>query len=215
MNHKSIKPGQISSAEKANVLSHALGLLLSLIGFTLLLVKAYDSEDFWKIFSAYVFGGSLILLYAASTFYHAATDPKSKTVLHLADHAAIFILIAGTYTPFLLVGLRSEIHVSFIIILWCIALSGIIYKLFMIKKYKLISTFIYLAMGWMAIFKFGDFYRYLSPQALAWIVIGGISYSVGTIFYSKTHWPFNHAIWHFFVLGGSISHFIAIYFYVY
>jgi hemolysin III len=215
VNLKSIRQDQISSAEKANVLTHAFGLILSLIGFSLLLIKAYQSEDFWKIFSAYVFGGSLILLYAASTFYHAAGDPKVKAVFHLADHAAIFILIAGTYTPFLLVGLRSEVHVSFIIILWGIALSGIIYKVFMIKKYKLISTFIYLAMGWMAIFKFGDFYKYLSLQALIWIVIGGISYSVGTIFYSKTDRPVNHAIWHLFVLGGSISHFIAIYFYVY
>jgi hemolysin III len=205
----------LSSEEKANVWSHATGLVLSLIGSGLLLYKAYLSEDFWKIFSAYVFGGSLILLYTSSTFYHAATDRKAKSILHLADHAAIFILIAGTYTPFLLVGLRSEVHISFIIIMWCIALSGIIYKVFMIKKYKMISTMIYLAMGWMALFKIGDFYRYLSVEALFWIVAGGLFYSVGTIFYSKTNWKYNHAVWHLFVLGGSISHFIAIYFYVY
>jgi hemolysin III len=206
---------QDSSQEFANTWTHALGTILFLIGSAVLIKKAYDAHDFWKIFSAYVFGGSLILLYLSSTLYHAVTNLKLKKSLHLADHAAIFILIAGTYTPFLLVGLKDEIHISFIIIMWIIALGGIVYKVFMIKKYRLVSTFIYLAMGWMALFKITDFYKFLSIEASIWILIGGIFYTVGTIFYSKTNLPYNHAIWHIFVLCGSISHFIAIYFYVY
>jgi len=206
---------RLNSQETANVWSHAFGVVLFLIGTLALLKKAYLSHDFWEIFSAYVFGGSSVLLYLASTFYHAVTSPKLKKVFHLADHAAIFILIAGTYTPFLLVGLGDQIHSSFIIIMWCIAIVGIVYKVFMIKKYRLVSTFIYLAMGWMALFKINVFYTYLSTQALIWIVIGGFFYSIGTVFYTKTEWPYNHAIWHIFVLCGSLSHFIAIYFYIY
>lgn len=206
---------RLSSQEIANVWTHVFGVILFAIGTIALLKKAYFHHNFWEIFSAYIFGGSLILLYLASSLYHAITSPKLKAALHVADHAAIFILIAGTYTPFLLVGLRGQVHISFIIIMWCIALGGIVYKVFMIKKYRLVSTFIYLAMGWMALFKINVFYEHLPPLALIWILIGGVFYSVGTIFYSKTKWPYNHAIWHIFVLCGSIGHFIAIYFYLY
>jgi len=201
--------------ENANVFTHAAGVVLALLGSIDLLMKAYSHQDAWEIFSAYVFGGSLILLYLASTLYHAFSGPKRKALFKIIDHSAIYVLIAGTYTPILLVGLRDEIHISFIIVMWSIALCGIIYKLFMVKKFKLISTLIYLAMGWMALFKIKTIYLYLPTGALIWILIGGFFYSIGTIFYSKDRMPYNHAIWHVFVLFGSISHFIAIYFYVY
>ncbi len=195
-------------------MTHAVGVVLSIIGTIALLMKAYNQDPI-QIFSAYVFCGALLLLYSASTLYHALTNPKSKELFHLIDHTAIFILIAGTYTPFLLVSLREEIHISFFIIMWSIAAVGIIYKLFMIKKLKLISTLIYLAMGWMAIIKIKTFYQHLPWQASIWILMGGIFYSIGTIFYSVERIPYNHAIWHLFVLCGSVSHFIAIYLYVY
>lgn len=201
--------------EKANVFTHAAGVVLALLGSVWLLIKAYAHHDDWEIFSAYVFCGSLVLLYLASTLYHVFSNPKWKALFKILDHSAIYVLIAGTYTPIFLVGLRDEIHVSFIIIMWSIALSGIIYKLFMIKKFKLISTLIYLAMGWMALFKINTIYQHLPAGALIWILVGGLFYSIGTIFYSKEGMPYNHAIWHLFVLGGSISHFIAIYFFVY
>lgn len=215
MNLKSKATHSLSSEETVNSLTHALGVILCIVGTITLLTKGYDSRDPWQIYSAYIYCGSLILLYLASTLYHAISKPKLKELFHVIDHAAIYILIAGTYTPFLLVGLRDEIHISFIMIMWGIALFGIIYKMFMIKKYKLISTLIYLGMGWMAVFKLNTFYHHLSMQASIWILIGGLFYSVGTIFYSNKNIWNHHAIWHIFVLLGSISHYIAIYFYVY
>lgn len=197
------------------MLTHAVGVLLFIAGSIALLIKAYSNGDFWQILSAYVYGGSLIILYLASTIYHAVTNPKWKNVFHLIDHSAIFMLIAGTYTPFLLVALREHVHISFIIIMWGIAAAGIIYKLFFLNKYRLVSTFIYLAMGWMAILKVKTFYNELPVQASIWILIGGLFYSLGTIFYSRESMRYHHAIWHLFVLCGSASHFIAIYLYIY
>lgn len=197
------------------MLTHAFGVATFLIGSTALLVKAYSSHDFIGIAGAWIFSISLITLYTASTLYHYVTNTVLKRRFKLIDHCAIFILIAGTYSPILMVSLRNEIHFSFLLIMWIIALVGIVYKVFFIKKYRLFSTFIYLAMGWMAVFKIGTFYKYLPGEALAWIVAGGLSYTVGTYFYSKGKLSYGHAIWHIFVLGGSICHFIAIYFYVY
>jgi hemolysin III len=180
-NNKEVK--LLSSEEIANTMTHAIGVMIFIIGSVALLKKSYNSQNPWQIYSAYIYCASLVLLYSASTLYHLFTNAKLKELFHVIDHSAIYILIAGTYTPFLLVGLRDEIHISFIIIMWSIALFGIVYKLFMIKKFKLISTLIYLGMGWMAIIKLNTFYHHLSSQALIWILIGGLCYSVGTIFY--------------------------------
>lgn len=215
MSLKSKESNSLSSEEIANSSTHAIGFILCIVGTITLLLKAYDSHDPWQIYSAYIYCGSLVLLYLASTLYHAFSNPKLKEFFHVIDHSAIYVLIAGTYTPFLLVGLRNEIHISFIMIMWIIALFGIIYKLFMIKKFKLISTLIYLGMGWMAVIKLNTFYHHLSMQASIWILIGGLFYSTGTFFYSKKNIWHHHAIWHIFVLLGSISHYIAIYFFVY
>jgi hemolysin III len=201
--------------EVANALTHAVGIILFLLGSIVLIIKGYVSHNVLKIYSAYVYGGSLVLLYTSSTIYHVISDTKWKRIFQRIDHSAIFILIAGTYTPFLLVALYDQVHISFIIIMWIIALSGIIYKFLPVKKIKLLSTLIYLAMGWMAIFKIRAFYDYLPIQALIWILIGGLFYSLGTIFYSKDRIPYHHAVWHIFVLCGSASHFIAIYLYIY
>lgn len=203
------------SEEIANVLTHAIGIILFLIGTVFLLIKAHSSHDSMKIFSAYIFGGSLINMYLASTLYHAITNQKFKGILHLGDHVSIFILIAGTYTPFLLVALHEHIDISFIIIMWGIAGAGILYKMFFFGKYKAVSLFIYLAMGWMAIFKIKTFYEYLSVPAAIWILAGGLFYSIGTYFYAMKKIHYHHAIWHVFVLCGSACHFIAIYLFVY
>jgi len=205
----------IPKDEILNTLTHAVGVVLFFFGTVAMLIEAYASHDEWKILSAYVFGGSLLLLYTSSSLYHIITMSKLKVIFRLIDHAAIFILIAGTYTPFLLVSMRDKVDISFIIIMWSIALGGIIYKVFMIKRSKLISTLIYLAMGWMAVFKIKTFYQTLPLEASVWILIGGLFYSIGTIFYSKENIKYHHAIWHLFVLFGSASHFIAIYLYVY
>jgi hemolysin III len=201
--------------EIANTFTHAIGIILFFFGSLALLIKGYVSGNVLKVFSAYVFGGSLVLLYTSSTCYHGVSNKRWKGVLQKVDHAAIFILIAGTYTPFLLVALYEYVDISFIIIMWVIALVGIIYKILPIKKMKLISTLIYLAMGWMAVFKIRTFYEHMPIEASIWVLIGGLFYSVGTIFYSKDHIPHHHALWHIFVLCGSASHFVAIYLYVY
>ena len=203
------------SEELANVFTHLVGFILFVFGTIALLIKANHHSDFWKTFSAIVFGASLINMYLASTLYHAVKRPRLKGILHLGDHVSIFILIAGTYTPFLLVGLREHIGPSFIIIMWSIAAVGILYKMFFFGKYKVVSLTIYLAMGWMALFKLKTFYEHLPYQVSLWILIGGLFYSVGTIFYANKNIHYNHAIWHVFVLCGSTSHFIAIYLYLY
>ena len=203
------------SEEMANVATHLVGLVLFAIGSVFLVIKAVQQSDSIGVLSAVIFGGSLINMYAASSLYHAVSNPRFKHILHIGDHVSIFILIAGTYTPFLLVGLRDQVHYSFMVIMWGIALLGFFYKLLFFRKYKAVSLIIYLAMGWMAIFKVKTFYTYLPGQASLWILIGGLFYSFGTIFYSWRSMRYHHAIWHLFVLCGSASHFIAIYLYVY
>jgi len=203
------------SEELANVFTHLVGFVLFLFCTIALVIKAYDHGDAWAVMSAIIFGGSLVNMYLASTLYHAVTRPSLKGILHFGDHVSIFILIAGTYTPFLLVGLRDQIDVSFMIIMWSIACLGILYKVFFFGKYKVVSLILYLAMGWMAILKAKTFYIYLPIEASIWIVIGGLFYSIGTVFYVSKKIPYNHAIWHIFVLCGSVSHFVAVYIYLY
>ena len=197
------------------MLTHAVGLVLFLAGSVALLIKAHLYHDLPAIISAWVFSVSLVVLYFASTLYHYDANPIYKKVFQLIAHCAIFLLIAGTYTRFLVVRLRNDIHYTFLITMWAIASAGIFYKVFMIKKYRLLSTLIYLAMGWMAIFKIDVFYKVLPAPALWWMLAGGLFYSVGTIFYSKEKIRYNHAIWHLFVLCGSACHYIAIYLYVF
>ncbi len=205
----------IKSTEKANTITHASGIVLSIVGLTALLFKACSLHDFWAILSAWVFGGSLILLYTSSTLYHAVAKPDLKHLLRVLDHSSIFILIASTYTPLLLVSLRNQIQPWFIITMWAIALFGIVYKLFWTHRYKHLSTLIYLAMGWMAMIKIKTIYQNLPSGALILIFAGGLLYSFGTYFYTNEKLKYHHAIWHLFVLGGSICHFFAIYLYVY
>ncbi len=197
------------------MLIHGVGVVLFLAGSVALLIKAHLYHDLLAIISAWVYSISLVVLYLASTFYHYVSKPSFKNVFHLVDHCAIFLLIAGTYTPFLMVSLRNHIHYSFLIIVWAIAAVGIFYKVFMIKKFRLLSTLIYLAMGWMAIFKIDVFYKVLPAPALWWMLAGGLFYTIGTFFYSKEQIRYNHAIWHLFVLCGSACHYIAIYLYVF
>jgi len=197
------------------MLTHAVGVVMFFVGSAVLLIKAHLYYDLLAIISAWVFSISLVVLYSASTLYHYVANPTYKKVFQLIDHCAIFLLIAGTYTPFLVVSLRNDIHYTFLIIMWAIAAAGIFYKVFMIKKYRLLSTLIYLAMGWMAIFKIDIFYAVLPAQALWLMLAGGLFYTAGTIFYSKEQIPYNHAIWHLFVLCGSACHYIAIYLFVF
>jgi len=198
--------------EFLNVLSHGFGLVLSLIAFPFLLIKGFAYNGFWKPTSFVIYGLSLILLYAASTFYHAAKNPMIRRKLNIFDHAAIYVLIAGGYTPFCLVALDSSLGWYVFIFVWLFALVGIILKLFFTGKYDKLSTAMYLLMGWQVVFFAKPLANSLSENGLYLLILGGIFYTIGAILYSLKKLPYNHAIFHFFVLLGSLSHFLSIYF---
>lgn len=199
--------------EKLNVISHAFGLVLSILVFPFLILKSLYFEGFWKPASILVYGISLIVLYTASTVYHAAKDPKIRRRLNIFDHAAIYVLIAGTYTPFTLITLEGKTGWILFILTWTFALIGIILKLFFTGKFDKISTIMYVLMGWQIVFAISPLIENLSTEGLFWLFTGGVFYTVGAVLYSIKKIPYNHAIFHVFVLLGSISHFISVYFY--
>jgi len=203
-----------SKEEKLNVITHALGLVLSIAALVLLIIHASYNGSARHIVSFTIFGASLILLYSASTFYHYSQRPEYRRKLNILDHAAIYVLIAGTYTPFTLITLKGALGWTIFGITWGIALIGIFFKLFYTGKFDKISTAAYVAMGWIIIFAIKPLIATLPLNGLYWLMAGGIFYTVGAILYSIEKLKFNHAIFHLFVLLGSFSHFMAVYFYV-
>lgn len=200
--------------ETANILSHAIGVILSLVAIPLLIMRATEYGNIWHMLSMSIFGGSLLLLYTASTLYHSAEDPKRRSKLKIFDHCAIYVLIAGTYTPFTIITLDSSLGWWLFCLSWGMAVVGVTLKLFFTGKYKYLSTAMYILMGWMIAFAIKPLADSLDVEGLRWLVAGGISYTVGAVFYSIKQIKFNHAIFHIFVLMGSIFHFLSVYFYV-
>ena len=203
-----------SQEERLNVMTHGLGLLLSVVAFVLLVNKAIKIGETSHLLSFMVFGASLILLYSASTFYHYFQEPHIRRRLNILDHAAIYILIAGTYTPFTIHVLKGSLGWTIFGLTWGIALVGIVFKLFFTGKYDRISTIAYVAMGWIIIFAIKPLVAAMPPQGLRWVVAGGISYTIGAVLYSIDSIKYNHAIFHIFVLMGSFCHFMAVYYYI-
>jgi len=203
-----------SIEERINIISHAIGFILSMAALVLLVTYAILDGNVWHIVSFSIFGSSLIVLYAASTFYHSAKKPELRSRLKIIDHASIYLLIAGTYTPFTLVTLKGTIGWVIFGISWGLALTGIILKLFFTGKYDLISTIMYVLMGWIIVFAIKPLINNLPVEGLRWLVAGGIFYTVGAILYSIDKIKFNHAIFHVFVLTGSFCHFMSVFFYV-
>lgn len=199
--------------EKLNIITHGIGFGLSILALILLIIKA-DKLGGKHLVSFIIFGASMVLLYAASTFYHSAKTHRLRIRLNILDHAAIFILIAGTYTPYALVTLNGTTGWTILWIVWGIALAGVILKLFFAGRYQLLSTIMYVAMGWLIIFAINPLIENLSTAGLWWLIGGGISYTVGAILFMLNRIPFNHAIFHIFVLLGTFAHFISIYFYI-
>lgn len=197
--------------EKLNVVSHGFGLVLSVIALPFLILKAFNFDGFWKPISFIIYGFSMVILYAASTFYHATKNPKKRRKLNIFDHAAIYVLIAGSYSPFCLVGLNSDLGWYMFLFVWIFALTGIILKLFFTGRFDKLSTAMYLLMGWQVMFFIKPLMESLSTEAFSYLVAGGVFYSVGAVLYSIKKIPYNHFIFHIFVLLGSLSHFIAIY----
>ncbi|MDO6743131.1 hemolysin III family protein [Tenacibaculum soleae] len=197
--------------EKLNVLTHGFGLVLAIIAMPFLILKSLEYNEFWKISSFVIYSLSLIILYAASTFYHAAKEPKLRRRLNIFDHAAIYVLIAGSYTPFCLVVLPDSSGWYLFVFVWLFALAGVVLKLFFTGKFDKLSTALYLIMGWQVIFLIKPLMNSLSSDGLFYLMAGGVFYTVGAILYSIKKIPYNHAIFHVFVLLGSFSHFLAIY----
>jgi len=203
-----------TTEEKINILTHGLGLLLSIAALVLLVIHASKHGTARHIVSFTIFGASLILLYSASTLYHYSQKPDIRRKLNILDHASIYVLIAGTYTPFTLITLRGWLGWTIFGITWGIAIIGVFFKLFYTGRFDKISTIAYVAMGWIIIFAVKPLIENLPLNGLYWLLAGGIFYTIGAVLYSIKKIKFNHAIFHVFVLLGSFSHFMAIYFYV-
>lgn len=200
--------------ERINVGSHALGLLLSVFGLVILVVRASKFGSFWDILSAAVFGCSLVILYAASTWYHSTKQVDMRRKLRIVDHASIYVLIAGTYTPFALITLDGSIGNIVFAVTWSMAICGIALKLFFTGKYKNLSTLMYIAMGWMMVFFIEPLMEDLAHAGILWLAAGGIAYTTGAVLYGFKSIRFSHAIFHIFVLLGSFAHFMSVYYYV-
>lgn len=210
-----IEKGYSLAEEIANSISHGIGLMFGIVGLVLLLIQAVDANaNVMAITSYSLYGGSMILLFLASTLYHAIPHARAKIWLKKFDHCAIYLLIAGTYTPFLLVGLDSPLARTLMIVIWGLALLGILFKLTIAHRFKVLSLVTYLAMGWLSLIVIYQLTEKLALGGVTLLAAGGIVYSLGVIFYVCKRIPYNHAIWHGFVLGGSVCHFLAIYLYV-
>lgn len=210
-----IEKGYSLAEEIANSISHGIGLVFGIVGLILLLIQAVDANaNVMAITSYSLYGGSMILLFLASTLYHAIPHARAKIWLKKFDHCAIYLLIAGTYTPFLLVGLDSPLARTLMIVIWGLALLGILFKLTIAHRFKVLSLVTYLAMGWLSLIVIYQLTEKLALGGVTLLAAGGIVYSLGVIFYVCKRIPYNHAIWHGFVLGGSVCHFLAIYLYV-
>lgn len=200
--------------ERLNIWSHGLGFVASVLALILLVLRANGLGTPMHLISFVVFGISLCVLYAASTLYHSAQEPKRRFRLKVFDHAAIYVLIAGTYTPFTLITLKGSLGWTIFAIVWGCAFVGIVLKLFFTGRFNLISTIMYVLMGWIIVFAIKPLIAVFPHEGLLWMLAGGLSYTIGAILYSIERIPFNHAIFHFFVLGGSFCHFLAVYWYV-
>ena len=200
--------------EFVNVLSHGIGFFLSLAALSLLVVYASLQGNAWHIVSAAIYGLSLVVLYMASTLFHWSRKPNLRKWLNVFDHSAIYVLIAGTYTPFLLVTLNGAWGWSLFGVIWGLTLIGIVFKIFFTGRFNVLSAVIYVLMGWLIVIAIVPLTENLSTMGLVWLLIGGISYSIGAVFFLLNKLPFNHAIFHFWVLGGSICHFFSVFWHV-
>lgn len=202
---------QCRREEIANSITHGVALVASVAAIPVLLLASAGARDAWQITGSAIFGATLVLMYAASTLYHAVPFPRAKGVLRMIDHGAIYLLIAGSYTPFMLGALRGPVGWTLLVTIWSLAFVGILAKCVWRFKYRRLSTALYLGMGWMAVIALRPMMTHLSAAGLAWIVAGGLFYTVGVVFYT-TDWRlrYGHAVWHGFVAAGSACHFCAV-----
>ena len=200
--------------EVFNSLTHGLGAVLGAFGLVLLLLNALQHDSRTYVVSAVIYGTSIVFLFMASTLYHAIPNRGAKRVFKIIDHSAIYLLIAGTYTPILLVTFSDTFGVVMMVVIWTLAVAGVIFKIFYSNRFHNLSLITYLGMGWLALIAAYQLIQLLPMTALGLLVAGGIVFSLGTIFYRSQRIPFNHAIWHLFVLGGCMCHFLAVYYFI-
>lgn len=210
MSASGYSPGE----ERANQVTHGLGAVLGIAGLVLLVVFSRRNGDTWHVVSTAIFGAMLVLLYTASTLYHSFESDRAKHLLRKFDHAAIFLLIAGTYTPFVLVTLRGPWGWSLFGVVWGLAILGVVLKFWFAGRFRMASTFIYLVMGWLVMIAIKPLLAALPAGGLKLLVAGGLCYTGGAVFYLWRRLPYHHAIWHLFVLGGSACHWAAVFLYV-
>ncbi|MFI1771513.1 PAQR family membrane homeostasis protein TrhA [Thalassobellus citreus] len=204
---------QTAYEEKLNALTHAVGALFGIV--VLVLLIHFDSnKTAWSLFSVIVYGISIIVLFSASTLYHSVKSEKKKHYFRIVDHISIYLLIAGTYTPVLLITLSESSGWLLFWIVWGIAAFGVVLKLFFTGSFELFSTLLYLVMGWLIVFDFSNLSDIIGSDGILFLFAGGLAYTVGIIFYAIQKIPYNHVIWHLFVLAGAVFHFFMIFFYV-
>jgi len=208
------KNGQTLYEEVANGVTHGIGTMLSIAGLTLLVALASMKGDAWRIVSFSVYGGSLVMLYLASTLYHSIQSPRLKRHFQKLDHASIFLLIAGTYTPFTLVNMRGPWGWVLFGLTWSVAAFGVAMKTLCIDRYKASSVVLYIAMGWIGLIALKPALSFIPLGGIGWMLAGGLLYTSGVVFYAWERLPFNHTVWHLFVLGGSVCHFFGVLFFV-
>ncbi|MCR8926945.1 hemolysin III family protein [Priestia megaterium] len=200
--------------EIANAITHGVGAVLSIVGLTLLIVLSSLEGTPWHVISFTIYGVTMLLLYVSSTLVHSFPEGKVKDLFEIFDHSSIYLFIAGTYTPFLFIAVKGTIGWTLFGIVWGIALAGIVFKAFFVKKFLFISTILYVFMGWMIVFAWDSLTQNIAHQGIVLLVVGGVLYTIGAVFYVWRGFRFHHMIWHMFVLGGTVLHFLAIILYV-
>ncbi|RSK27302.1 hemolysin III family protein [Bacillus sp. HMF5848] len=200
--------------EIANAITHGIGVLLSIPALIILVIFASKYGSTWHIVSFSIFGASMLLLYTCSTLLHSFPPGKVKNIFEILDHSAIYFLIAGTYTPFLLITMRGALGWSLFGVVWGLTIAGVIFKIFFVKRFKILSTVLYVVMGWLIIIGIKPLIAGIGVSGFMFLLVGGLLYTVGSVFYVVRKIPFGHAIWHLFVLAGSAAMFFAILFYV-
>jgi hemolysin III len=201
---------RLSLEEIANSITHGIGLLLGMTGFVVLLVFAILRGSAIHIVACSIYGATLMCLYAASTLYHAVVSPGLKRALKIFDHSAIYLLIAGTYTPFLLLYLRGAWGWSLFGVVWGLAFAGILFKFWFVDHFEFLSTAVYVAMGWLVVIAAKPVLAHVPTPSLLWLLAGGLFYTSGVLFYAWKRLPYSHVVWHVFVLAGSTCHYVAI-----
>lgn len=199
--------------ERLNAITHAIGAIFGVLGLTSLIIFETNKTN-WSLFSVIVYGMSIIVLFTASTLYHSVKDEAKKHYFRIVDHISIYFLIAGTYTPVLLITLHESMGWTLFFVVWGIAAFGVILKLFFTGRFELFSTLLYLVMGWLIVFDFTNLSKLMDSTGVLLMFFGGLAYTVGIIFYVIKKIPYNHVIWHLFVLAGATFHFFMIFYYV-